>query len=165
MICPVQMGAFAVAIEQGQDLHRALVGADGMRDHRREFCGLALVHEDCPLTQVQSGGAGEHREPFAPGMDPPAFRSTRPVGGHPYLRGSHRRTLTREHPGGRPRRALGTGTDDDVLVVDCFDELIERGVQGPGERYQLVEGDPAMSRLDAAERGGAQVAARGQGVQ
>lgn len=52
----VEMGTFAVVVEDRDDLHRPAVGADGVRDHRRELCCLAGLHQDRPVGQLKCSG-------------------------------------------------------------------------------------------------------------
>ena len=61
--------------------------------------------------------------------------------------------------GGVDRRA-----GDDV-VGGGLDELVEGGVQGPGDGHEAVQGQAALAVLDAAERGLTEPGARGQLLQ
>ena len=55
--------------------------------------------------------------------------------------------------------------DHHVVVVVGLDELVDRGVQCPGEVGQLVEADPPVPGLDPAQRRRAEEAASGQVVE
>lgn len=53
----VKVGFSAVVVENAEDLHRALMGGNDMRDHGGELGHLARVNQDCPLPQLQPGNA------------------------------------------------------------------------------------------------------------
>src|SRR5690606_29042227 len=56
------------------------------------------------------------------------------------------------------------GVDHD-LVRGVLDELVEGGVQGPGQGDELVQGQAAPAVLDTTQRGLAEVGALGQLLQ
>lgn len=91
----------------------------------------------------------------------------RPFGGDAHLRHGHavEGSFAGEEPGRQPSRVLGLRSDHHVLVLGGLHELIERGAESPGDGDQLIECDPAVPGLDAAQGGGAEVAAGGEGVQ
>ena len=69
-----------------------------------------------------------------------------------------------ERPGGDAPGLVVLGPDHHV-VVGRLDQLIDAGAQGPGNRGQLIEADPAVTGLDPAQGGWAQVALGGQIIQ
>lgn len=155
------MGALTVVIEDGENLYGALVSTDGVRDHRGELCCVAGFDKDGALTQLQARGPRKNREPFVSGMHTqlrdiyrPHHRSDPHLGyGDPV-----RTALAGEGPYRPAVLGVGLGTDHHIVVIDSFDQLIEGGAEGLGDRHQLVEGDASVAGFDAAQRGGAQVA-------
>src|ERR1035438_7184265 len=162
------MGALSVVVEDAQDLRRAALGAERVRNHGRELRCLTGLDQDGAPAQQQHDGSRQDGEPVPTGMHPqlvgagPGRRL-----GAPHLR--HRYTvrsgLPGQHPGGHPPHRIALRPDDHVLVVGGVHQLVQGGAQGPRDRGQLVEGDPPMAGLDPAEGGRAQVAAAGQVVE
>jgi hypothetical protein len=55
--------------------------------------------------------------------------------------------------------------DHHVGVGDWFDQLVEAGAERAGDDDELVDCDPALPGLDAAQRRGADVAASGERIE
>jgi len=45
----VEVDAFSVVVEDDEDLDRAVVGSDGMRNHGGELCRVAGLNQDGPV--------------------------------------------------------------------------------------------------------------------
>jgi ubiquinone/menaquinone biosynthesis C-methylase UbiE len=160
----VEVGALSVTIKDGEDLDWSSVGGYGVRGHGGELCGLARLHQDDAVTEIQPRGAGQHREPVPARVD--AQLARRLPGRDAHLRDGHplRPVVPGEQPGGHPVRPIAPGPDDHVVVIDGLHELIERGAQGAGERDQLVDGDAPVPGLDPTQRRRAHVTAGGEHI-
>lgn len=159
----MDMGALAVAVEDHDELGRAVDGCEGMRCHRAELGGLAGLDEDLAFTERQVHSPLEDEEPVVTGVDPllrlPACRFQ-----------SH---LDRDRGAGRaaqpPGRALAGRArhrpDDHVVVAAHVEQRIEVDLEGRCERQEDVEADRPLAGLDPADRGGTEVRARGELVE
>src|ERR1700760_3323822 len=162
-----QVGPLPVVVEDPDDLGRAAGRAEPVRDHRGELGRVPPLDGDRARPQEQHHRARQHGEPVPAGMNPqlvPADLARGP--GEPHLGHGHavRAVLVVQRPGGHAP-ALVVLRPDHHVVVGRLDQLVDAGPPGPGDRGQLVQADPPVAGLDAAQRGRAQVAPRGQVVQ
>src|ERR1700722_3657765 len=157
-----QMGALSVLVEDAQDLRRAAASVEGVRNHGGELRRLAGLDQDGPLPQPQHDRSRQDGEPVLAGMD---FQLVRvPSGftpGEAHLGDGDavRPGLSAQQPGRHAARRIALRPDDHVVVANRLHQLIEGGPEGAGDRGQLVEADPPVAGLDAAEGRGAQEAA------
>ena len=98
-------------VEDREDLRRALVRPDRVRDHRGELGRLTGLDEQDPLAQVQPGGAGQHGEPLAPGVHARRSGPEGVLGGDAHLGDGDAAALRARGTAARssPARVLGSG--------------------------------------------------------
>ncbi|MET3800529.1 hypothetical protein ABID70_000484 [Clavibacter michiganensis] len=162
------MRALPVTVEDRQDLGHAAVRADRVRNHRGELGGVARIHQDRPLPQLEPCRPREHREPVASRVHAELVHRHRSRRRHAHLRDERARAAAaaaREDPHRAPRLGVRLRADHDVGVVARLDERVERRLEGLRDGHQLVERDAPMTGLDAAERRRAEEAAGGQRVE
>jgi hypothetical protein len=53
----VEVGAFSVVVEDDEDLDRAVVGSDGVRNHGGELCRVARFDQDGLIPELQASGS------------------------------------------------------------------------------------------------------------
>lgn len=136
-----------------------------MRSHGGELHSLARVHQDGPRAELEPDGAAEHREPLVTGVDAGLVRFM--VGGQAHLgdRDAPSITLPGEQPERRTAHGLGLRANHHVFVSLRLHELVEGGSERLGDGHELLQRDPLMAGLDAAERGRGQEAACRERVQ
>src|ERR1035441_849740 len=99
-----EMGPLPVVVEDAQDLRRAAVSPEGVRNHGGELRRLAGLDHDGPLAKQQHYGSRQDGEPVLAGMDFQLSAARGRWPGDPHLRqgASVRAGLAAEHPGGHP---------------------------------------------------------------
>jgi len=165
---PAEMAALPVVVEDAQDLRWAATRPEGVRNHGGELGRLAGLDQDGPLTQQQHNASRQDGEPVLARVNSQlggAAPRLRPGDPHLGYGDAVRPGPPAEDPGGHPARRIALRPDHHVVVVGRLHQLVEGGSQGPGDRGQLVEGDPPVAGLDTAEGGRAQIAAAGQVVE
>ena len=127
---------------------------------RREHRGERVV-----LVEVESGGPRQDGEPLVPRVhaDPPRGATSR----DPHLRDDEAvwLVLSGEQPRGATVGGVAPGVDDDVVVSRELDELVDGRAEGTGDGGELVDRDPPVPRLDAAERRGTEATPPGERVE
>lgn len=164
----VEMTAFAVVVEDYQDLGGAAVAAEGVGGHGGERGGLAGLDADDAFAEVEDDGAGQHGEPVPAGMDTHVVRgdAARLVGDAHLADGQPLGAVVLgEEPGGQAAGLVAVRSDDDIGVIWRLDELVERFAQRRGDGGELVEADAAMPGLNAAELRRADARSLGEVVQ
>jgi hypothetical protein len=152
-------------VEDGQDLDRPFVRRDRVRRHRGELGGLTLANQDGSLAELESDRAAQHGEPLVARMHLRRRPLTLLRDAHLGDRDAAAVALSREEPDGGPRTCLGLGANHDVVVALWLDEAVDGRAESLGDRYQLIERDAAVPRLDATQGGGGKEAAGGHGVE
>lgn len=159
----MDVGALAVAVEDHDELGRAVDGCEGVRRHGAELGGLAGFYEDLAFAERQAHSPLEDEEPVVTGVDPllrlPECRFE-----------SH---LDRDRAAGRsaqnPGRPLARGArrraDDHIVVAAHVEKRIEVDLEGRCKRQQDVEADRPLAGLDPTDRGGTEVRAGGELVE
>ena len=66
----VDVGALAVAVEDHDELGRAVDGGEGVRRHGGELGGLAGLDDDLAFAERQPHPPLDDEEPVVPGVDP-----------------------------------------------------------------------------------------------
>ena len=107
--------ALAVAVEDHDELGRAVAGRERVRGHGGELGGLAGRDDDLPLAEEQPDPALDHEEPVVTGMDP-LLRSA--VGRfEPHLDRDRAAGRSTQHPGRGSPDAARHRVDDHVVVA------------------------------------------------
>ena len=153
-----------MSIEDREDLDGTAMARDDVRHRGIEVSGLAGPHEVFAVSELETGGALEHIDPFAARMDlrlasSPGRKSG--LGDDP----AQRIVRTCEQPVGGPVDDVAGRLDEDVVVRTPAEQVVDRRTQRVGESSQLVEGDAALTGLEAADRGGPDEAPLGQLVE
>jgi hypothetical protein len=163
----LRVGSLAVLGEDREDGDGAFaVGPNSVGGHGGELGCVAGLDEDETITEAKLSGTGEHSEPVATWVDAGVL-DRRGRGSDAHLGDS-------EVVGGafvcqRPDRHAPVFVlirpDDNVLVVRGLDELVESGIEGPGNGDELVERYAARPGLNTAQVRGTQVASLRQSIQ
>src|SRR5579862_6076339 len=124
-----EVGLFAVAVEDGQDLDGTAVAGDPVGCHRVELCGLAGFDEVLALAEEQPNGAFEHEEPITARVDLRLRTLLRCRDAHLGHDPSRRVVLSRERPlHGAVADVAADRTDDDILVAAVSEKLVDGGL-------------------------------------
>lgn len=153
----MDVGALAVAVEDRDELGRAVEGGEGVRGHRGELGRLAGLDRDDAVSEPETDATVGDEEPVVAGMYPGLGSTARRLQPHLHRDAAARRAAQ------QPRRALagaaGRRTDHDVVVAADVEQFFEPHLEAGGQREEDVEADRAAPGLDAADRRGAEVGA------
>lgn len=159
----MDVGALAVAVEDHDELGRAVDGCEGVRRHGAELGGLAGLDEDLAFAERQAHSPLEDEEPVVTGVDPllrlPACRL------ESHLDRDRAGGRSAQHPGRALARGAGRRADDHIVVAAHVEKRIEVDLEGRCKRQQDVEADRPLAGLDPTDRGGTEVRAGGELVE
>lgn len=155
-----------MAIEDREDLDRAPVADDPVGGHGVELGSLAALDQVLAFTEDETGGALEDVEPVSSRVHAGVGLPFGCRDAHLCDDSSGRVLLAGEWPMNSPIAIFGAGgANDDFVFVVAADDLVDRGLQGPGKIGELVDGQAPVPGLEAADSGCTDVGSAGQLVQ
>jgi hypothetical protein len=159
----MDVGALTVAIEDHDELGRAVDGCEGVRRHGAELGGLAGLDEDLAFAQRQAHPPLEDEEPVVTGVDP--LLGLRVCRFESDLDRDRAAGRSAQHPGGALVRGARRRANDHIVVAAHVQERIEVDLEGRCQGQQDVEADRPLAGLDSTDRGGTEVRAGGELVE
>ena len=159
----VDVGALAVAVEDHDELCRAVDSSEGVRRHGGELAGLAALDSDLAFAERQAHPSFDHEEPVVTGVDPLLRRRAGRF--EPHLDGDRVAGRPAQHPGCPFARAVWHRADDHIVVAAHVEERVEVDLEGSCQRQQDVETDRPLASLDPANGRRTEVGAGGKLVE